>query len=433
MRCFFFIIMSSLFLCYATLSADTPDSTQSIKHIERQLSDMQRQLNQLLLEKKKQEQDDTLKKLLQEANQLTTVEKKTDEGIGKKFQSGTRQQSALNPNISVGGDFFIGVNSSKATYGHEPGEFSYGTNRMQLREMEVTMQASLDPFTRGKSHISFSEGEVAVEEAYMEWLNLPANMNMRIGLFNAEFGILNRYHNHALPQFDRPRVLVNMFGIEPLGGYGIAGNFLLPTLLFADASSLDISVLRCANEFSFTTDGTYNLVYVGQFKNYYDLNRDTFFEWSLSGAAGNNDPGEKYRSYLGDAAFTLKWAPIGRAKYRTIEWQNEFIDSYRDTPAGFIKSKGFYSSLQNKLNARYWISGRIGYTEFPFDHSQHEWDVTGCIDFWQSEFVFYRLQYQYNMRAITNNPYQSGPYPDHDHSLVLQISWAMGPHKHEKY
>ncbi|MEE4310290.1 MAG: hypothetical protein V2J62_00345, partial [candidate division KSB1 bacterium] len=359
-------------------------------------------------------------------------EKKETSGIGKKFRSGTRKQSGLNPNISVGGDFFFGMSSSKKNVISEPSDISYGNNRFELREMELAFVAPLDPFTRGKSFISVQPDAIAIEEAYMEWLNLPLNLNLKAGIFYSDFGILNRYHDHALPQFDRPKVLVNAFGNGGLGGCGFSGNFLLPRLFFSDASSIDLSLIRGGNDFSFTNAGTYNLIAVGHFKNYYDINRDTYIEWSLSGATGRNDAEEKQMSYLGDLALTLKWAPVGRAKYRTMEWHTEIISSRRETPAGTLSSLGFYSSLQNKINARYWLTARVGYSELPSDNDQYEWDITTCIDFWQSEFVFLRLQYQYSDRHIDSYMGYTGPFPS-DHSLICQINWAMGPHKHEKY
>ena len=101
-------------------------------------------------------------------------------------------------------------------------------------------------------------------------------------------------------------------------------------------------------------------------------------------------------------------------------------------PGEHMNSKGFYTSLQNKLNARWWMSGRVGYSELPYDNEQHEWDFTGCLDYWQSDFVFYRFQYQYSLREFTNVMCCPGPYPD-DHSFIFHVCWAMGPHKHEAY
>jgi len=399
---------------------------------ELKVKELEKLINEIKQKIDKKEKEDELKKLLEEANQLSTKAKEEEITVSKRFQSGVRSQQALNPNISMGGDFFAGYSSSKSEFVNKPGDISYGNRRFDMREIELSLQAPLDPFTRGKAFISISKEEIAIEEAYMEWLNLPLNMNLKAGIFYAEYGPLNRYHDHALPQFDRPRALVNYFSNAGLGGWGFSFNFMLPNLLFADASNFDLAVMNGGNDLSFTSQGKYNLLTVGQFKNYYDLSRDTYLEFRLSGAAGRNDPDEKYNSYIGSLGMILKWVPVGRSKYRTVDWKTEFLYGYYEELLKNIKSKGFYSSLQYKLNAKYWLSGRIGYSELPYDNTQSEWDFTTCLDFWQSEFVFMRFQYQYNLRDIDHIKNYSGKLPD-DHSFIVQINWAMGPHKHEAY
>jgi hypothetical protein len=402
------------------------DSTKlKLKELEKLINDLKAKID-------KKEKQDELKKLLEEASQLSTKVKEEKITVSKRFHSGARSQQKLNPNISLGGDFFAGYSSSKSDFVNESGDISYGNRRFDLREIELSLQAPLDPFTRGKAFISISKEEIAIEEAYMEWLNLPLNMNLKAGIFYTEFGLLNRYHDHALPQFDRPRVLINYFSNAGLGGTGVSLNFMLPTLFFANASNLDLAVITGGNNFSFTSEGRYNLLTVGQFKNYYDLSRDTYLEFRLSGAAGKNDPDETYNSYVGSLGMILKWVPIGRAKYRTVDWKTELLYGYHEGISKDVVSKGFYSSLQYKLNAQYWLSSRVGYSELPYDNYQSEWDFTTCLDFWQSEFVFIRFQYQYNLRDINNMMVYPGDLPD-DHSFLVQISWAMGPHKHEAY
>src|SRR4030042_2491817 len=54
-----------------------------------------------------------LQRLQDEASQLSVREEEKEEDLSKKFQSGVRQQRGLNPNISLGGDFFGAVSSSK--------------------------------------------------------------------------------------------------------------------------------------------------------------------------------------------------------------------------------------------------------------------------------------------------------------------------------
>ncbi len=218
-------------------------------------------IERLKAELQRQTDEDKMQDLLNEANQLATQEKEKETGISKKFFSGVRQQQGLNPNISVLGDFFGAVSTSGNNLINEESEFSYGNNGMYMRGLEMTFESAIDPFARGKVIMHLHQDELEVEEAYMEILNLPFNLKLKTGIFYAEYGLLNRYHTHALPQFDRPRAATNYFGNEGIGGIGISGNFLLPRLLFANASSLDISAIEGGNDFTFTTGRRINLLY----------------------------------------------------------------------------------------------------------------------------------------------------------------------------
>jgi len=408
------------------LQTPSPDTLyQKIRALEEEL----KEIHQVLSEQKKQ---DELKALLEEADRLSTQQEAHAVDVSKKYFSGVRQQQGLNPNISFGMDFFGGLSSSDAASICEPSDISYGNNGFYLREAQLSLIAPLDPFTRGKGFISATPSEVFVDEVYMEWLNLPLGMNLKAGYFRPEFGFLNRYHDHALPQFDRPHVLVNTFGAEGLAGSGLATNFLLPAVI-AHATTLEVSMLYGDNPQSFLPDSLKGFMFTGQFLNYYDLSVNSYLEIRLSGAGGKNDhPGGEMNTYVGSAGIAYKWAPVGRQKYRTLEWKTEFLYGYREYEGGSRRSKGFYSSIQNKLNARFWIGGRVGYSELPYDPSQSEWDFTLSLDFWQSEFVMTRIQYQYNDRDILDRREVAGPYPS-DHSVTVQVCWAMGPHKHEAY
>jgi hypothetical protein len=387
------------------------------------------ELNKLILEQK---QEDEMQKLLMEADRLSVKESEKKVDVSKKYFSGVRQQQGLNPNISFGMDFFYGLSSTQDASIVDHGNLSYGSNGIYLREAELSLVAPLDPFARGKAFLSAGPEGVRVDEVYIEWLNLPLNATLKTGIFKSEFGFLNRYHDHALPQFDRPRALVNLFEIEGLGGPGLAANFMLPALV-SNAASLDVSMLYGSCSQSFRPDSAPGLMFTAQYLNYFDLSASTYLEARISGAAGRNDhPGGPYNSYVGSAGIACKWAPVGREKYRTVDWKSEFLYSFQEYQGGNYQSIGFYSSLQVKLNMRFWLSGRVGYSEIPYDPSQHEWDYTLALDFWQSEFVCTRIQYQYNQRDIWARKDLPGPFQS-DNSLIIQVIWAMGPHKHEAY
>ena len=428
-------IIAGLMIITITVSDVVAQDTIQLSHqdtLYQKVLELEKSLNEINKTISEQNQKDEFETLMKEADRLSSQQEEVKVDVSKKYFSGVRQQQGLNPNISFGMDFFGGVSTSDASSISEPSDLGYGNNGFFLREAQLSLVAPLDPFTRGKAFIAASSEGFVVDEVYMEWLNLPLNMNLKAGVFKSEFGFLNRFHDHALPQFDRPRVLVNMFGTGGLGGAGLASNFLLPPVI-AHASSLDISVVYGSNPQSFSSESEAGFVFTSQFLNYYDLSASSYLEIRLSGAAGKNDlPVGEFNSYVGSAGIAYKWAPVGREKYRSLEWKTEFLYGLREYAGGSYKSKGFYSNIHNKLGARFWLGGRIGYSELPYDPSQSEWDYTISIDFWQSEFVLTRFQYQYNNRDIVNRIEIPGPYPS-DHSFIIQVAWAMGPHKHEAY
>ncbi len=393
-----------------------------LKELEELIAEIRARLGQ-------QEQEDELQALLASAEQLGAQEKEVEEGVGKRFTTGLRQLAVFNPGISLTGDFYGGVSTSKhdiITTGVD--EVSDANNNFYMREIELSVQAPLDPFTRGKTFFVFAEDEIELEEGYMDWLNLPLRSNLKVGFFRPEFGLLNRYHSHAFPQFDRPRVMANFFGSEGLRGFGLEADFLLPSI-FAQAQNIAFSVIKSGSGLTFTDTGKYNLVYTGYLKNYYDITDETYIEWIVSGAAGKNDADEDLNSYVGGLGITIKWVPASRALYRTVDWKSEFFIGKRETFGDDINSFGFYSSIQNKLNRRFVLGARIGYSEFPSDKNQTEKDFRINLNFWQSEYVLVRFQYSYTER----NMMVDNLVLPNDSSFLVHFVWAMGPHKHAAY
>lgn len=392
--------------------------------LEEQIQELQERIKEL--EQYKQEQD--LKSLMQEADDLSRKQKEKDEiNFGQRFFTGARKQSGLNPNLTLECDMYAVHGRSKDEYNTQPSELSNGSRNLFLREFELNINAPLDPYTRAKVFISYEGDEVSIEEGYMTWLNCPLNMNLKAGEFKAQFGKFNRWHDHALPQFDKPRVLVNFFGNTSLKGFGVAGNFLLPSL-WAQVNELDLEVIRGGVGNSFQERGD-NLIYVSHLKSYYDLSKSTYLEFGLSVAQGksadheNEYKAENYNSLVGGADLTISWLPPGRAKYKGLEWRSEFLYSKRETPTNDIYAWGIFTTLQYRLNASFLTSLRLDYSQLPWDNDLEEKGIAATLDFWQSEFVRVRLQYSY----IDRN------FAEGDSQVIFQTSWALGPHKHDKY
>jgi len=70
-----------------------------------------------------------------------------------------------------------------------------------------------------------------------------------------------------------------------------------------------------------------------------------------------------------------------------------------------------------------WTSIRADYTRLPEDSSQNIRALVATLDYWQSEFVFFRVQIDRIERT----------FADSENRLLFQTVWSMGPHKHEAY
>ena len=311
------ILLVPLSVCGQTVrGAKQQDPPAKEEKRDARIEKLEKEIEELRKRIEERERDDEMRALLEDARRLS-ARRGSEEPSGeeRKFYSGLRQHSALNPNISVGGEYYFASGSSSTEYNRVPSEISWGTGRLFMREMELCFEAALDPYSRGKVILGFGADEVGAEEGYIDLLNLPLNMNLRLGKFKTQFGVINRYHNHALPNFERPLVMSNFFSLETLAGCGIAANFLLPSMT-AQVNELDLQVVSGGADRSFTSEGKHNLVYVGHFKNYWDLDRSTYAELGLSGALGHNDPEESHRTVIGGIDLRIKWSPPDRAKYR---------------------------------------------------------------------------------------------------------------------
>jgi hypothetical protein len=87
-------------------------------------------------------------------------------------------------------------------------------------------------------------------------------------------------------------------------------------------------------------------------------------------------------------------------------------------------AKGFWSISELRLNQS-WIAGaRADWTENPRNTAESAWLVSPTLTWWQSEFVRIRLEYDLMGRSFKTS---------NEGRLLLQVTFAMGPHKHESY
>ncbi len=352
---------------------------------------------------------------------------------------------ALNPEISVTGDML-------ATYRNQEGTQQHSDIR--FRTLGLHLESYLDPYTRFKAAVPFSGSGAELGEAYMIRYGLLEGFNLTFGKFRQQFGVVNRWHKHALDQTDFPLALRQIFGEGGLNQTGFSFDWVLPRLWSA-SQELTIQVTNGANGrlFSGSTLSTPSVLL--HYKNYRDLSRYTYLELGLSGIVGWKDEWTVARNGSFETVYdrqparvygldlNLVWEPTDRMRYRNAVWRSEIYLLDRDilVPDGSgrdsLSAWGAFTYLESKLNRKLDLGIRLDY--FKPDQKDYAggslaphayrddvsfWQVSPYFTFQQSPFVKYRLEYSHLDRK--------GVVPPED-SLTFQLIFAAGPHKHERY
>ena len=369
-----------------------------------------------------------LEKLLKEADEISTQKK---ESKSKVFKGGQRSLQAINPEISVTGDAYGNYifNEDNFTKTSRSGFY--------FRGIGLHMQSNLDPFSMTKVAIGFDPHGVHLGEAYLTWNNLISNISLTAGKFRQQFGVVNRWHTHALDQFDFPLALKTIFGGGGLNQIGVSINWLMPAFM-ASSNSLIVEITNGENENLFAGESFSMPAILGHFKNYYDLNPNTYLEIGLTGMVGPNN----FKGYsnndslimeptrltkLAGLDLTLFWEPVNKALYKSFLWRTElyFVDKELIGNKN-ITAYGGYTYGEYKF-AEQWQSGlRFDYTQ-PFEENNDDhylYQVVPYVTWWQSHWVKLRLEYNYLYNKQID---------ESDNQLRLQIVWAVGPHKHDRY
>ena len=85
---------------------------------------------------------------------------------------------------------------------------------------------------------------------------------------------------------------------------------------------------------------------------------------------------------------------------------------------------GYWSMIEARLATSWLVGARVDRTENPQDTDQTAWLVSPTLTWWQSEFVRVRMEYDLLGRSFLDA---------NEGRLLIQVTFAMGPHKHENY
>jgi len=313
-----------------------------------------------------------------------------------------------NPEISVTGDFRAFLRDNERAQ-----------DNFEVREVEIAFQSNLDPFSKTKAFLSIEDGEINIEEAYLYWPGLIGGIRLDAGKFRQSAGDLNRWHSHALPEGEYPLVYRRFFGDEGLEGIGVSLYSILPLSIGGGTHEATLQATTAPSDPLF--DGATQPMLLGRLLNFWQVSRSSYVQLGFTGLGGSNSDADLRTRVAGvDARFTYR-PPRGGQKELTLRTEGYLFHSRE---AGVVTDRyGMFAQANYRTGKRWVLGARYDWVEAPRGGADTEWAIVPSVTWWQSEFVYLRLE---------------GLHADSDlagerNQVNLQVVWSFGPHKHETY
>ncbi len=120
--------------------------------------------------------------------------------------------------------------------GHDPNNRGF-----TVQGVEINLAGAVDPYFQGSANLNFAlnrDGEsfMEVEEAWLESMSLPANLQLRAGQIWSDFGRHNSTHIRGWSFVDQPLAVSRLLGPDGMRNPGGRLSWLAPTPWFTELS-----------------------------------------------------------------------------------------------------------------------------------------------------------------------------------------------------
>jgi hypothetical protein len=317
----------------------------------------------------------------------------------------------LLPDISAIGSFSL-VHDTYDVPARSPREGPQGPAQkptFRFEELELGLQSVVDPYARADVFVSFTPAEVAVEEAYLTTLGLPAGLQVKAGRFFSPLGRLNARHPHTWEFVDAPLARGRLVADEVLAGPGVDVAWLAPLPWFAE--------LQVAGQSTAPYGGAERLTGVVALQQYVQLGDATTLGVGLSAARRDEAPGV-FRDLAGvDASLHVR--PPGTRAWLNLQGELQ-ARRFRGGPGteggdgrgGYVQAvwrEGPYVALGGRYD-----QAPAGGAAAP--GTERRWSALGA--WYLTEFQRLRLQVAYDRRPGGQDGWES----------ILHLEFAIGAH-----
>ena len=462
--------------------------TNQVEQLRMQLQQMQENFNRVQQQQK--EQIDSLQKKLEELTKTqVTISRspgataESNSPVAAPVQTTAPAWSPTDPirvgnskgyvdvsmvaTFAAGGSTANDIEGGTQLGGHDPNQRGF-----TVQGAELNLQGAVDPYFRGNANIAFqldsgSESFVELEEAWLETVSLPWNLQIRAGQLLTDFGRINTQHPHTWAFIDEPLVNGRLLGPDGLRNPGARISWLAPTPFYSElfftvqnsqgetAHSFrndnegDLFLGRSVEQGRVTSAG--DLLFTPRYAASFDLTDNQTLLAGASAAFGPNGSGAHTDTQIYGLDAYWKWKPANaHAGFPFVSWQTEaMLRRYEagafagdanvtpilnPTPGETLSDWGFYSQVCWGFRPG-WVAALRGDYVGRTERADYEringddpdrlsrWRISPNLTWYPSEFSKIRLQYNYDDRE------QIGV----DHSVWLQFEFLLGAHAAHKF
>lgn len=346
----------------------------------------------------------------------------------------------LLPDISAVGDLIADF-SPKGSTQEDGGRFS-------VREIELAVQAAVDPYFRGDIFIGISDLEgVSIEQAFLTATALPWRLEGRLGRFLMPVGKQNTTHRHDLHTVEHGYVVQRFLGEEGLKGTGVyLARVFAPFGFYQEVILTAVNRFGEAGEDLVATEPAnqklINLGYSARVRNYWDLSQSSNLELSASAVTGRKEQPLAFsvgevnatlaRQTVFGADLTYRWRPLQQGLYRSFILQAEVMKQLNggnvQLPAGAHVEdyagptrdySGAYVFARYQIGRRHYLGARWDWVQDPEADGSRLMAGTALLEFFPSEFS--KLVAAFEHRSVNSL--------GSTNRILLQATFAVGPHK----
>ncbi len=416
-------------VCSSSAGAQEPVTRQELDAIKQEMQEMRALVGELKdVIKEQQEVISGLKTEVHEKEQIAGTAERRDAAADREDTDYSIESllGSIKPRISATGDFIANLGDD-SHMGHD-------MDRFDLRGVDITFVGEIDDKARAVFNLAYHEDDVSLEEAYLDvWSILPYKTDLRLGLFRANFGLLNTIHPHALTQVDYPAIYRVYLGHEGYidEGVGLSGKF--PSF-WEHPFSWSLQVFNGkrhehghdgghdddADEYKRLKDFD-DMVYVARLKHAFRPAQNLAFDWGLSGLTGRfEDDADSARYYLEGLDLTTTWHPFGHEDFRRLRWQTEAFFSQVDGGGVDENAWGYYSFLDYRFKPKWSAGVRYDYAQLPLEASDHLREYSAYLTH----------QYSPNNRVRLQLKNSQPNFGKDANEIMLQWTFTLGRHEH---